>query len=369
YNGQPIGECWLQEMNLARIRCTYPAQDCRRIDLMIGEKALWGQGLGTEIIGLLCHFAFTQVGVDAVFGCDIADYNPRSLRAFQRNGFSIVNTLPQPPGDKARFCYDVRRTAEEAEEHTVDDRIEFWKQEEQAPFAGWDFSYLDGRMLEEDVPWSYETRAQELMRQVTALLDMDTGGGERLLEMRSAWPDRVVATEAYPPNLKLARERLAPLEVTVLDVDVSNELAMPFADGEFGLILNRHSAFNSHEIARVLAPGGHFLTQQVHGLYAHDLLDAFGVAPLWPDAKPEFYLPLLQAAGLEIVMSEDWTGKLTFTDVGALVYYLKAVPWTVPGFSVATHLDQLLALQQRLEREGALVFAAKKYIIDARKPL
>ena len=58
---------------------------------------------------------------------------------------------------------------------TVDERIEFWQREEQAPFAGWDFSYLDGRMMEEDVPWSYETRAQKLMRQVTAFLDMDTG--------------------------------------------------------------------------------------------------------------------------------------------------------------------------------------------------
>jgi SAM-dependent methyltransferase len=250
----------------------------------------------------------------------------------------------------------------------VNDLIEFWQQEEAAPFAGWDFSYLDGRMIEEEVPWSYPDRAQDLMQQATAVLDMDTGGGERLLELRAAWPERVVATEAYPPNVKLARERLEPLGVTVLDVEVDNERAMPFADGEFDLILNRHSAFNSRELARVLAAGGRFLTQQVHGLFAHDLLAAFDVAPLWPDARPEFYVPLLRAAGLTIVMVEDWTGKLVFTDVGALVYYLKAVPWTVPGFTVQTHLVQLLALQQRVETEGALVFTAKKYIIEAQKP-
>lgn len=251
----------------------------------------------------------------------------------------------------------------------MQDLIAFWQQEEQAPFAGWDFSYLDGRMIEEEVPWSYEARAQTLMQSVTALLDMDTGGGEWLLEMQAAWPAKVVATEAYPPNVKLARERLAPLGVTVMGVDVDNEREMPFAlDGEFGLVLNRHSAFNSREIARILTPGGTFLTQQVHGLYAHDLLAAFNVAPLWPDATPEFYLPLLRTAGLEIVMAEDWTGTLTFTDVGALVYYLKAVPWTVPGFTVATHMEPLLALQRRLAAEGQLVFAAKKYIIEARKP-
>ena len=41
-NGMPIGECWLQRMNLERILRRYPDLDCRRIDLMIGEKQLWG---------------------------------------------------------------------------------------------------------------------------------------------------------------------------------------------------------------------------------------------------------------------------------------------------------------------------------------
>ncbi len=42
--------------------------------------------------------------------------------------------------------------------------IETWKREEQAPFTGWDFSYLDGRMLEDQAPWSYTAQAAELMR-------------------------------------------------------------------------------------------------------------------------------------------------------------------------------------------------------------
>lgn len=246
--------------------------------------------------------------------------------------------------------------------------IAFWQQEEAEPFTGWDFSYLDDRMLEDQEPWSYTTRAQELMGQVTSVLDMDTGGGERLLEMRAAWPAKVVATEAYPPNFKLARARLEPLGVTVLDVESNEYQPMRFADGEFGLVLNRHAAFNSDEVARTLSAGGTFLTQQVHGMWAHDLLAAFGAKPQWPQATPARYLPWLEKAGMRIVMHEDWSGGLAFTDVGAIVYYLKAVPWLVPGFSVATHGEQLLALQRRLDVEGKLIFAAKKYIIEAQKP-
>ncbi len=81
-DGRPIGEAWLQRMNLERILVDYPGYDLRRIDLMIGEKALWGRGLGTEAIRLLTELAFEQEGADYVFAAGIVDYNPRSLRAF-----------------------------------------------------------------------------------------------------------------------------------------------------------------------------------------------------------------------------------------------------------------------------------------------
>ena len=223
-------------------------------------------------------------------------------------------------------------------------------------------------MLEEQPPWSYSARAAALMKHSSSVVDLDTGGGERFLELQEHWPSKVVATEHYPPNFKLATERLTPLGAKVMDIQLSDFGLMPFADGEFDLVLNRHAAFNPSEVGRVLAPAGTFLTQQVHGLWAADLLAAFDAKPQWPDATPEKYLPPLQAAGLEIVNAQNWSGELTFADVGAIVYYLKAVPWLVPGFSVVSHLKYLLNLQNGLENNGALTFVARKYLIEARKP-
>jgi aminoglycoside 6'-N-acetyltransferase len=110
--GQPVGECWLQEMNLDRILDQYPHEDCRRIDLMIGEKDCWGQGIGTATIRLLTGFGFERQGADRLFGCDVAEYNVRSRRAFQRAGYDIVATNEQGPGCKARLCYDLALTRE-----------------------------------------------------------------------------------------------------------------------------------------------------------------------------------------------------------------------------------------------------------------
>jgi SAM-dependent methyltransferase len=245
--------------------------------------------------------------------------------------------------------------------------IETWKREQLEPFTGWDFSHLDGRMLEEQAPWSYSTRAAELLGQASSVLDMGTGGGERFLKLRRHWPGKVVATEEYPPNFKLATERLAPLGVHVFDVRLTDDDPMPFADGEFDLVLNRHSGLNASEVARILAPGGTFLTQQVHGMWAYDLLAVFNAKPQWPDATLQKYAPQLEASGLTILDARDWSGRFSFTDVGAIVYYLKAVPWLVPGFSVETHLQNLLTLQRRFENGGQLAFSIRKYLLEAHK--
>ncbi|MCY3603542.1 MAG: hypothetical protein OXH12_10745 [Chloroflexi bacterium] len=76
-----------------------------------------------------------------------------------------------------------------------DELIDGWLREEQQPFTGWNFSYLDGRMVVDQEPWSYLDRAAELMAQSSSVLDLDTGGGEKLLALRGHWPARVVATE------------------------------------------------------------------------------------------------------------------------------------------------------------------------------
>jgi SAM-dependent methyltransferase len=249
----------------------------------------------------------------------------------------------------------------------LNELIEIWTSEEKQPFQGWGFSYLDGRMFEEQPPWSYSTRAAELLRRSVSVVDLGTGGGERLLKLQESWPEKVVVTEDYPPNVKLASERLGPLGVKVVEVELGDDALLPFADEEFDLVLNRHSSFNAAEVARILAPGGIFLTQQVHGLWAQDLLVAFGAKPEWPHETPAYHTPRLEAAGLTITTAQEWSGRLAFADVGAIVYYLKAVPWLVPGFSVETHLDRLLKLQEHLDTGQSLIFEARKYLLEARK--
>jgi hypothetical protein len=54
------------------------------------------------MICLLTEFAFGTGRADVVFGCDIADCNVASIRAFQKAGHTITSMIEQPFGRKAR---------------------------------------------------------------------------------------------------------------------------------------------------------------------------------------------------------------------------------------------------------------------------
>lgn len=103
-DGAPVGECWLQRMNLENVSSMYPGLDVRRIDMAIGEKEYWGRGIGTAFVGMLAEFAFTVESVD-VLHCLAEDYNVRSWRVWLKNGFRLVKVEELPQPRKGRFQY------------------------------------------------------------------------------------------------------------------------------------------------------------------------------------------------------------------------------------------------------------------------
>ncbi len=142
-------------------------------------------------------------------------------------------------------------------------------------FSGWDFSFISetGRMKSEPLSWSYGSTAFQLMQHAESMVDMGTGGGE-FLSMLQPFPSTIFATEGYAPNVPIARKKLEPLGVTV--IEVTDDTALPFQDGQFNLIINQHESYAASEVKRILSPNGIFFTQQVGGLDCAELNDQFG---------------------------------------------------------------------------------------------
>jgi ubiquinone/menaquinone biosynthesis C-methylase UbiE len=241
-----------------------------------------------------------------------------------------------------------------------------WKQDEAAGFEGWDFSYISDRSFQQEPPWSYRVQAVELVKHAHRLLDIDTGGGEFLFSL-APLPGQSVAIESYQPNVAVARDRLAPVGVDVRAVEVG--AAWPLDDASFDLVLNRHGHLNAPEIARCLSAGGRLLTQQVGSENLADLMTAFGGEASRMENSLSSVSADLEAQGLVILRGQAWAGRQSFSDVGALIYFLKAIPWIVQGFAVDTHAAVLKQLQARKDAGAPLSFAIERFLIEAQKPI
>lgn len=123
------------------------------------------------------------------------------------------------------------------------------KEAQRQSIVGWDFSFVNGRSVEEEVSWNYKEIVREAKEKVTSLLDMGTGGGEFLSSL-TPLPSDTYATEGYVRNVSVAQRRLDPLGVSVSYVGSDNDL--PFAADRFELIINRHESHAPAEVHRIL---------------------------------------------------------------------------------------------------------------------
>ncbi len=242
--------------------------------------------------------------------------------------------------------------------------LDVWKKEEKTHFEGWDFSHIRKRMHQDKPPWDYTSIARRLAKSSSKALDIDTGGGEVLLRIEP--PEGSYAAEGYKPNVAVARKNLKGAGVNVVYADAAHKL--PFKDKTFDLVLNRHGAINAKEIFRVLKKDGYFLTQQVDSTTnLIDLMRVFGSEPKWTFNNLKFRKAEMKKLGFQVIRSKQWKGKITFKDVGAIVYFLKSIPWTVDEFSVKKYHHQLELLQSRLDSGKALTFMLGNFLILAKK--
>lgn len=235
------------------------------------------------------------------------------------------------------------------------------------PFSGWDFSYItDTERVKSDLlSWSYGTMAKQLIGAAASMLDMGTGGGEYLSMLRP-FPPTVFATEGYKPNVPIAQKRLEPLGVKV--VAIADDTYLPFHDHQFDLVLNKHESYSPKEVRRIMKENGVFLTQQVGGMDCRGINVALG-APINREYE-NWYLASareeLEKIGFEVLVSKEEFPIQRFYDIGALIYYLNAIPWQVPGFNVSVYEKKLYEVHKSIQTEGFFDVKQHRFILKAR---
>ena len=145
-----------------------------------------------------------------------------------------------------------------------------------------------------------------------------------------------------------AQETLPPALADKIRFTVMPTQHLTFAPASFDVILNRHALVDAVEVARVLRPGGVFVTQQVGARNTANICSIFGCTPGGtytndPTQTPEALRAAFINAGCRVVAEAEYDVRAWFLDVESLLFWLQAVP--VPeDFSIERHWQQVAAI-------------------------
>ena len=94
-----------------------------------------------------------------------------------------------------------------------------------------------------------------------------------------------------------------------------------------------------------------------------------GPQPVSPARSVERAVQAAEDAGLAVADLRQESLRTVFYDVGAVVFFLSKVVWTVPGFTVDAYRDRLRAMDEQIQRDGCFVAFAQRFLVEARRPV
>jgi RimJ/RimL family protein N-acetyltransferase len=96
-DGRPIGTIGFFDLSLLN--------GSAELGISIGEKALWGRGLGTDALEVLIDFGFGELRLERI-KLRVYDFNKRAIRAYEKVGFTLEGTERHATYRRGRYHDD-----------------------------------------------------------------------------------------------------------------------------------------------------------------------------------------------------------------------------------------------------------------------
>ena len=119
----------------------------------------------------------------------------------------------------------------------------------------------------------------------------------------------------------------------------------------------------------MLAPGGRYFAQHVGPASAFELIEFF-LGPRPEERRnrdPAGESAAAGAAGLVVDELQTARCRMTFTDVGAVVWILRKCVWWVPDFTAARYADEIRRLDAQMRAGQPFVAHSTRHLIDAHR--
>lgn len=235
--------------------------------------------------------------------------------------------------------------------------------------GGWDFIYRG--TTREPVPWHYSDIVQRYLSPTDVVLDTGTGTGEYLLSLASHF-SRGVGIDVDRRKIEAARARLSRGLEKKLSFQQMSVDELKFPDEWFDVVLNRHAIVNAEQIARVLRPGGLFLTEQIGPRDAENVCHVFGCAAggyyrVRADQAVESLVAAFSALGCTVVAHCEYNVTCYYHSIASFVSWLKAVP--IPqDFDMRRHWEHVAQILAASTTPRGIRTNEHRILLIVRKP-
>jgi len=228
-----------------------------------------------------------------------------------------------------------------------------------SPRTGWDFSRMaDWRAV---APWDYAAVVSDHVDRDSDVLDIGTGGGERLL--------------SFAPMIGSGLGiDLDPEMVTVATANGQHEPRVSFrlsshelenVSETFDVALNRHAPFSLDALQGRLRPGGLFITQQVGERNMDNIKRALGQEMASAPISDEMF----EGSGLILEEFREYDVEYIVKNVESLVFWLSALDYLhadVDGAGATTDADVFNAILDGNVTGAGFITNEHRYLAIAR---
>ncbi len=227
---------------------------------------------------------------------------------------------------------------------------------------GWDFSRMNTTRTA--VPWDYSSVVRDHLRTTDSAIDIGTGGGERLLELR-AYARRLLGVDPDADMILQASELARQERAVNVEFEVGTGEGI---DERFDLAMNRHAPFEPGVVHRLLCPSGFFVTQQVGENNMTSVRLAFQlVSTRSAPIGPEMFLQ----NGFSVERFEEYDTSFTVRDIDSLIFWLQALDMAhsdFNGFDAQRDVDAInRLLLTSLSSEGVVTNEHRYLMVAVKK--
>ena len=240
------------------------------------------------------------------------------------------------------------------------------KYKKPAKLRGWDFSQV--RVVEEGPRIDYSKVVEFHLRRNKTLLDIGTGGGERL-EAFAPKVREAIGTDIDRKMIKTAAEDLGKSSLHNVNLILCDSERIPIAGSHIDIVIDRYAPFNAKEVSRILKPGGTFITQQVSEGDKGNFKEIFQRGQSYGEKSGTLkkrYLMELREAGIRIIEERTVNTTEYYESMDDVIFLLANTP-IIPDFDFKKEQDKLEKIEEKFKNNKGIRTNSERFLIVGSK--